>query len=696
MNTRNPVNSLASDATNRAGNPAILAGFEFEFLVAHNDEGWQGIDYHPDDTRFLSRPDTPVQTRSPKHRNGLTFIERTRSSPYSKLLEKVEDVIREHAGLVIYSSDDTDYIMPPGRDTILEVLFLNWIEPTRCVHPEFMVYSTGPDTSLHVMDKESAEWMDRRYKWRGCEVKSRVFTEEEITGTPTSSTNTVEHGDKDKSICLKEIARLCNALRANMRLQINHTCAMQVTLSHQQDGGYNLLSLKKILTLAWILEPMLFSLCAPHRRDGNNKYCRPIREYSELAQTDLNKTPKSILSNQDSRPSGPMEHQTGHISYWQRQFLYRVGAPTAEYLMQKAVSYATLSTSSGTHNNNQKENQNSNLAPQAGPGIGPTNQPGKSKGNNNKATRRSKLATSIERLNHHLRQIWLAPTAASLASMIQEHSYRQDGTSYHSQRIGVAVKFLGSSNPIATGIEFRMHEGTLDPVLSKMWLHVCLALVKKATSPPPRASGSHATGSSRQNQTASYGTPGGIVDTKSNDEIKDYAYMIRGFIEKMAGIESADDVYSGKGHYGYQPSDMLKDLGICEREIELWEKKIDCFSDPQAASLLPANYPQATEQTNQSPAPSSCADLPVDISCYVGGAYKDWAFLPLVCLDPDYEIDLEPGYDVFYTPPRIVQTSDERDPDVSDDDDDETESPGPETPMMMEEPEESEGQEDEL
>lgn len=86
----------------------------------------------------------------------------------------------------------------------------------------------------------------------------------------------MSHGDLDDD----HIGAICVALRREMRLQVNKTCSFRVKVSSVTPGGLDLSAIKKVLMLIWLVEPLLFDLCAPHRR--YETYCGMITQSSCL------------------------------------------------------------------------------------------------------------------------------------------------------------------------------------------------------------------------------------------------------------------------------------------------------------------------------------------------------------------------------------------------------------------------------
>ncbi|KAM7203174.1 hypothetical protein V8F20_004116 [Naviculisporaceae sp. PSN 640] len=486
----------------------LLAGFEWEFLVAKSDQ-----DQHPEDPRWFSRPPPPLGTVTPVpvpslggQRRGAGGRGRAQAlarlypmandSPGrpkpSQIHTKIQEILGDHAGVLVFARKELEN--PPLARA---VLMGSGIVPKAHVHTEFQGYSLGADNSLHAGDEDSIKWMDLRYQWTGVELKSRVFTEEEMGPTNGS--------EADGSPCALEIRNVCAALRSNMRLQVNKSSAFQVTISQQTEGGLNLMSLKKIVTLVWILEkPLLFALCAPHRRPGsNNSYCLPISEYSELAHG-------GAVKFEDEFDFGG---QGENHYYWDGIYERYVGSAVEAFRQD-------IFTSLG------------------GSGPGPS-----SSGHSEDGS----LHSELETLRTHLQTLWRAKSISAVREMLNHHLPPNN-------RLSLAVKFLGfSAPPSSTAVEFRMHEGTLDPVLGKLWADVCMALVANATQ---------TTGS----QTSDAGGIGGNgehdSDTFQDPEARAFSEMLMSMLHKTIGVDrNASSLATA--------STLLRELGIPQRQVLL-------------------------------------------------------------------------------------------------------------------------------
>ncbi|KAK3312907.1 hypothetical protein B0H66DRAFT_631791 [Apodospora peruviana] len=272
---------MASSTTANANNPdPILFGFEFEFLVAQSKK-----DHHPADGRW--RVDTD-QTPAPKtagfslqsgnlgppsfsfKAKPTTKGSKPAKTPIHKVTDKAEELLEKKGNLCVLThkilrlSQTSPKEFEEAVEKVREKAGFYW--RTNHVSNKYQGYTVVSDNSLHnTADKKQGQLLlDTNYGWIGVEVRSRVFHENDFNNGQVT-----------------EVDLLCSVLRAEMRLQINHTCALQVTVSRQTSKGYNLLDLKKILTLVWVLEPWIYQLCAPYRQ--NQKHCFLISQYSELA-----------------------------------------------------------------------------------------------------------------------------------------------------------------------------------------------------------------------------------------------------------------------------------------------------------------------------------------------------------------------------------------------------------------------------
>lgn len=209
-----------SAPNSQAHNADITVGYEMEVLVAMLNKP---EDPHPDDTRWC-----------------LPFVERRSGThmPESTMAKgKMVEIIRE-AGL------------PAIKD---------WSEATsnpHCLPHAILVsqyHQVVNDSSVH-----ADQWDMRQgsYDWVGAELVSRVLRYPEESGTQAS--------------------KICRGLRDRMRLHVNRTTGFHV---HVGVNNLSLTQIKKFFTLYWAVEDVLFSLCAPHRRQSI--YCDPVREYSD-------------------------------------------------------------------------------------------------------------------------------------------------------------------------------------------------------------------------------------------------------------------------------------------------------------------------------------------------------------------------------------------------------------------------------
>lgn len=445
------------------------------------------------------------------------------------LHKKIEEVLLSRAGVAVFSRSEIEH-PPLARDALLGY----GITPKDYVHTEFQAYSIGADNSLHARDEDSQTWMDTRYRWAGVEVKSRVFMQGEMTpigprnsSLPRDNESRASGEDADNSLCARELLNVCTALRAEMRLQINQTCAFQVTLSHQTEGGLDLMSLKKIVTLAWILEqPLLFTLCAPHRRPGsNNQYCLPITEHSGLAHGAA-----PVKNEFDFGGLGENNF------YWDNLFGRYVGEAIEAFRQDFFLHHP----GSGPSSSGQSAND----------------------GNNTDTWRELTVNREINTLKEQLLLLWRVKTVGDLRVLLNRHMLNP-GRATSSQRLSLAIKFLGfSAPPTNTAVEFRMHEGTLDPVLGKMWGDVCVALVKAAVQTGSGTTSASA-GNSEDGGNGNGEQGGAFVDA----EARVHSEMLRSMLNKIMGVDGSVSSVS-------MASTLLRELGISPRQISLWESKM--------------------------------------------------------------------------------------------------------------------------
>lgn len=101
------------------------------------------------------------------------------------------------------------------------------------------------------------------YHWDGKEITSEVL----------SST------DPDR---VRKLTEVCRVMRSH-RVHLNENTSVHVHVG-RGDGGFTLLTVKKVITFLWFADLKLFDLHHPSRR--KNLYCLPISEYSKLTEVD--------------------------------------------------------------------------------------------------------------------------------------------------------------------------------------------------------------------------------------------------------------------------------------------------------------------------------------------------------------------------------------------------------------------------
>ncbi|KAK3317251.1 hypothetical protein B0T19DRAFT_468780 [Cercophora scortea] len=195
--------------------PDILVGFDFDFLLAASQPG---LNHHPEDKRhcFVFPPGPPESEIQVSHQ---VFIARS-------ITGLVEAGIHSPAlGLKSFPGAQQ---RPPR-------------EPLVTVAP-----ATLYKRPVRPPGAAGREWMDMRYDWLAIRVRMRPINEFDL-----------EMGEVDAMFI---------ALRSNLKMQIDHSCDFRVLVTHAGNLGLDLLTLKKTLTLVWLIEDLLFSLCAPYRR----------------------------------------------------------------------------------------------------------------------------------------------------------------------------------------------------------------------------------------------------------------------------------------------------------------------------------------------------------------------------------------------------------------------------------------------
>ncbi|KAK0610168.1 hypothetical protein B0T17DRAFT_512467 [Bombardia bombarda] len=314
---------------------------------------------------------------------------------------KLEQVLR-NAGL--YVLDSTITTQAAAKAEMTRSGHINKLVPH--VSWEYQGYSIAPDRSLKWQDPATQRWIDRRYDWLGVEVSTPAMFE-------------------TRALFDTEIDKLCQALRSNMRLQLNRTCALHVTVSHQQPGGLHLKTLKKALSLVWLVEPLLFQMCAPYRQGV--KYCRPVTECSELAVLGVEAFCGGGGGGDDDIGGDDDDGDTGD---------------------EIAMADTAITSSERTPSPLVAHIPIGSLTPD-----------------------------QLVRLS----RLWRAHNPNDVA-------YLMRAPNRYSDRLAVAAVRKESDHEEEEEeeiwmLEFRAHEGMLDPTLTKMWAGVCVALLKKASAP---------------------------------------------------------------------------------------------------------------------------------------------------------------------------------------------------------------------
>ncbi|KAK3688992.1 hypothetical protein B0T22DRAFT_512996 [Podospora appendiculata] len=215
--------------------PDILVEFEFDFLMAACSAK---ANCHPEDKRahfvvpFLYSGDISLQT---------TTLGR-------EIPQLVEYVIRSR-GLGFF---------PPGVESRpREQQLVTVVSVARRCGRQAHASDTGTDI----------KWLDPRYGWLAVTVRTRRMREFDLE--------------------LGEIDAMCIGLRRFAKLQIDRTCGLRVAVTNSDGLGLDLLTLKKTMTLVFLLEDSLFRLCAPYRflpRHGDDALRVPIMFGSNLAR----------------------------------------------------------------------------------------------------------------------------------------------------------------------------------------------------------------------------------------------------------------------------------------------------------------------------------------------------------------------------------------------------------------------------
>jgi len=156
----------------------------------------------------------------------------------------------------------------------------------------------------------------------------------------------------------------------------------------------------------------------------------------------------------------------------------------------------------------------------------------------------------------HLSHLWSAENAARLSHLFRAPVQLGGGT-----RLSVAVKEHGGS----WAVEFRQHEGTLDPAMAKRWARVCVALLRKAIGLQEPESTNAEKGSGKGNN--------GPLDQGAESETAEAAEF-KNLVERIVTIVNEGDKEGRDKGTSCKVERLLRCLGISDDDVEAWEGKI--------------------------------------------------------------------------------------------------------------------------
>ena len=553
----------------------LLVGLEFEFLMPHGHH-----DHHPNDNRWWLQHDSdefpgigvagsysiPMSTSlcipKPVHRRLATFFRFDMGLSLllidtAALHPEVYTFWNVHLnGPLPLSSTASDPIpgpVPDGIDTSGNSNIL-W---------KYQGYSITEDSSLSACNEPSVAaslwrnngspsetaWkkIDDRYEWLGIELRTRALPVEHIGSGSLPFPESSWCSSREK---VSEIDTVCHGLLKNFRLQVNHTCALQVTVSVDAREGLPLLALKRILTLVWLLDrPLLFKLCAPYR--SRITYCKPVGEYSTLAV----RQDQSSQQRQESRGSDER-----NPTDFQGENIVQCGLVREE----QEFGGDEVRRKDLQEDDSNKDNRIPSPVRQSAPVIDQElfesyipmtafNCPEDSKTDSGNTT--SPSHRFGKRTLAHLSHLWSSENAARLSHLFRAPVQLGGGT-----RLSVAVKEHGGS----WAVEFRQHEGTLDPAMAKRWARVCVALVRKAIGLQEPESNAEK-GSSKGNN--------GTLDQGAESETAETAEF-KNLVERIVTIVNEGDKEGRDKGTGCKVERLLRCLEISDEDVEAWEGKI--------------------------------------------------------------------------------------------------------------------------
>ncbi|KAK4444568.1 hypothetical protein QBC34DRAFT_474512 [Podospora aff. communis PSN243] len=204
------------------------ATLEFQFLVPQGD-----VDYHPTDKRWFAH--TPYQ---PPLSQGNTHIE-----PHPAVFSHLKTIF--NAIPLKLKTPSTHHC--ETRLWGLDIPTSTW-SVTLC-----------PSAHSEHAGKPS-QVLAERYNLAGIQLSSQPYTASDLD--------------------YQDVEKVCVALRREMRLQISETCSLRVHVSAVGKEGLDEMAVRKGVMLLWVVERLLFGVCAPGR--GEKGGCGMVTGASRL------------------------------------------------------------------------------------------------------------------------------------------------------------------------------------------------------------------------------------------------------------------------------------------------------------------------------------------------------------------------------------------------------------------------------
>ncbi|KAK0649697.1 hypothetical protein B0T16DRAFT_457086 [Cercophora newfieldiana] len=219
--------------------PTIEATLELQFVVPQGPE-----DFHPEDERWFSLAERQKQ-------GDEDHVVDPNPAVFAKLKHIFQ---KEIIGLALKTPADRRHGAASAQRTTWGLFHDN------CRSQEPSSWSVGPCPSATSEVASGPLRVFDVYDWAGVKLVGNRIVSDDLDGA--------------------DLGVICVALRREMRLQINKTCSFRVTVSSDAPDGLDFDTIKKTLLLIWLTEPLLFDLCAPHRRQ--DAHCGMITQSSLL------------------------------------------------------------------------------------------------------------------------------------------------------------------------------------------------------------------------------------------------------------------------------------------------------------------------------------------------------------------------------------------------------------------------------